>query len=600
MRLPALLLLLAAAVLITFHPVLNSRSLSFDDNEYLTENHLVQTPGFVSAGRFMTEVLEPSTVRGYYQPLSMTSLMLDYAAGGRPTDLRAFHRTGLLLHVLNTTLLGVFLYLLFDHAFTAVLVAALFGLHPVATECLPWLAQRKTLLATFFGLACLIAYLGFVRTRSWSFYAFSLFAYVLALLSKPTATPLAVALILLDRWPLQNLNRRTLLNKVPFLLIAAAFSAITVISQSRTGGTIPPDPSSWTRGPLILGYTTTLYLRNLLWPVGFPAYYPFPEPFSLANRAVLAHVVMGVVLAIAVVASARRSPRWLVGFLIFFVTIFPTLGLIGFTDVIAANRFLYLPMIGLLIPIADVLPRLWMGTPNRRRALARLCIISIGCAVLLAEAVASRAALVPWRDTTSLFRYLLENLPGAPDDAVGRIRYNLGNALADSGDRTAAIEEYRAAIELAPNLARAHNNLAVELVNADRPAEAVVHFDRALQLDSRNANALSSYGAALVKLGRPIEGLERFRQALQVKPDLLTARFNLGCTLMDLRRFDEAAVELQQVVDADSNDADAHAFLGHCLEQMGRVADALNHYRAALAINPVHPAAQARAKALSP
>lgn len=163
-----LLLILLIAVWLTVFlvhsPALSSKALSFDDDQYLTDNKLVRNPSVESAGRFLTEVLEPSTVRGYYQPLTMISLMIDCALGGGNDNLKPFHRTSLILHATNTVLIIVLLYMLMDSAIIAAMAGLLFGLHPMTVEVIPWVGERKTLLAAFFAILSLIFYVRYVHT----------------------------------------------------------------------------------------------------------------------------------------------------------------------------------------------------------------------------------------------------------------------------------------------------------------------------------------------------------------------------------------------------------------------------------------------------
>jgi len=195
-----------ACVAAAHWPALSAQALSFDDHEYMAENPLVQNPGWSSARRFLTEVLEPSTIGGYYQPLNMISLMLDYALGGRPDNLLPFHRTSLALHMANTALVIVLLYLLFGRAWVAAGVGLLFGLHPMTVETITWVGERKTLLAAFFALWSLIIYVYFTRKGNWKLYFGCMVMYVLALMSKPTSLPLPAAMLLMDYWPLGRGN----------------------------------------------------------------------------------------------------------------------------------------------------------------------------------------------------------------------------------------------------------------------------------------------------------------------------------------------------------------------------------------------------------
>jgi hypothetical protein len=225
------------AVLATHWPALSAKATSIDDGQYLMGNPLVQNPCWDSARRFLTEVLKPSTVSGYYQPLTMISLMLDYALGGREDNLFPFHRTSLALHAANTALVIVLLYLLFGNIWAAAAVGLLFGVHPMTVEPIPWLSERKTLLSAFFAFWALIFYICFTRTTgNKKYYIAALVAYLLALMSKPTSIFLPLMMLLMDYWPLNRLRCQVIVEKIPFLFLAAVFIIMTIVSQISAGG----------------------------------------------------------------------------------------------------------------------------------------------------------------------------------------------------------------------------------------------------------------------------------------------------------------------------------------------------------------------------
>ena len=241
---------------------------------------LKQLPGWPGAARFLSEVLEPSTVRGYYQPLSMISLMIDYAFGGRPGELGAFHRTSLILHVANTALIVGLLQLLFRRVWVAALVGLLFGLHPLTVEPVAWVGERKTVLASFFALLSLVLYVGHARRRNLWLLGGALFAFLLALMSKPTTTPLPALLLLLCYWPLRRLSGRAVVEKLPFVALAGVAVVVTVISQGRTAQLTAPTEYSPVRGGLVLCHNIVFYLYKIVWPV---AVAPFEVVITAVN-----------------------------------------------------------------------------------------------------------------------------------------------------------------------------------------------------------------------------------------------------------------------------------------------------------------------------
>jgi len=263
-------------------PALGSKALSFDDQQYLIDNSLVQNPSLASAKRFFIEILEPSTVHGYYQPLAMISLMLDYAAGGRDNNLRPFHITSLAFHTANTALVIVLLYMLFGNIWAAAAVGLLFGVHPMTVEAIPWVGERKTLLAAFFALWSLILYVRYSRGGVWKAYAGCFAMYLLALMSKPTSVPLPAVMLLMDYWPLKRLSVKSIWEKLPLFALAGAFAVITYISQNRTASTASPTTYGPWHIPLVLCHNIIFYLYKMILPVNLSSHYAFPKPFDLS------------------------------------------------------------------------------------------------------------------------------------------------------------------------------------------------------------------------------------------------------------------------------------------------------------------------------
>lgn len=518
-----LLLALGTAVLATHWPALSTQALSFDDTEYLTENRLVQNPSWTSARRFLSEVLEPSTTGGAYQPLSMISLMLDYAAGGRPDNLRAFHRTSLVLHVLNTALVALLLYLLFGNPWIAVAAALLFGLHPLTVGRITWVTDRKTVLAAFFSLWCLVHYLCYVRHGIRVHYAVALLLYVLAMMSKPTSLPLPVLFLLLDYWPLRRLSKRTALLTMPFFVVGGIGLIISFVSFHHTLQVVMPGHHGMPRILFIVCHNIVFYLCKVVWPVHLSTHCPFPEPFSLEHPAVLTGVIGTCVLVSIVLASWRRTRAPLIGWAVFFVAVFPTLGVIGFTPVIAANRFVYFPIVGILIILAAFLEWVCVRWGGGRRRARDVIVAAIILLVAGTEAVLSRQYAARWNDTVSLCEYMLKLTP--EEEAVHN---HLGVALRARGKTEEGIEHFRLAIEYDPESPRAHYNLGNALKDKRMLDEAITQFREALQRDPRHVLAHNNLGVALAMKGELDEAIRQYLQAVDLEPEHVPALINLG------------------------------------------------------------------------
>lgn len=578
--LSGLLVLVSAAVITVHWPALSAKTLSFDDHQYLVENELVKNPSLASAGRFLKEVLEPSTVQGYYQPLTMISLMLDYAASGSTDYLAPFHRTSLALHTANTALIIVLLYLLFGRPLPAAAAGILFGLHPMTVEPIPWIGERKTLLAAFFALWCLIFYIQFTRKRNWKFYICCLGMYVLSLMSKPTSTPLPVLMLFLDYWPLKRLKRRCLLEKLPFFAIGFISAMITYISQDRTIGTRLPTDYSLVRIPLILCHNIIFYPFKMIWPAKLSSHYAFPEPLSLSHPMVLTGVIGTLVLVILLIASMRWTRAVMTGWLFFFTAIFPTMGIIGFTNVIASDKFAYLPSIGLLMVLTAFLNWLCKTTDTKiiSRRIAAIIIVVI---LAVTEATATRRYLAHWQNTESYYKHMLTLTPRAAS-----LHFNLAYELQSQNRLDEAAEHYLQALSTNPNDTSSHNNLGGILQSQGKLQEAIEHYKNALQIEPDNVNSHTALGTVLSSQGKLAEATACFHLALEIKPDFAPAHYNLANTLVVQDKLDEAITHYGMAVRFSPDYAPAQYNLGILLQRQGKLDKAISHYRLAIQADP--------------
>ncbi len=603
----ALIIVVCAIVSVTHWPALSAQANFFDDIEYLNENLLVQNPSWTSARRFLTEILEPSTVGGYYQPLAMISLMADYALGGRPDNLRPFHRTSLALHTANTALIIVLLYLLFGHVWAAAAAGLLFGLHPMTVEPLCWVSERKTLLAAFFALWSLVLYVRFTRKNNWKLYLGCLTMYILALMSKPTSLPLPVMMLLLDYWPLKRLNRRAILEKLPLFVVTAVFALITYISQSRTGTTVSPTQYGPQRIPLILCHNIIFYLYKIIWPANLSSHYAFPEPLALSNPIILTAVIGTAILVPLLIISLRWTPAAMTGWLLFFIAISPTIGIIGFTNVIAADKFAYLPSLGLLMLLTSLLSWLWtinarlgarlgVGLPSRSReasgvswaagklAARQTAIVTALLVLASTEAIATRRYLAHWSDTVRLCEHILTLTPNA-----ARVHSQLGLALKSQGKLDEAIKHYNESLRINPDYANAHNDLALVLTRQGKLDEAIAHYTAALKLDPDLYPVHSNLADALARQGKLDQAVAHYTESLRINPDYANAHTRLAVLLLRQGNTNHAVTHLTEVLRIRPGSAEAHNNLGVALQAQGKLDRATHHYRQALQVKPDYP-----------
>lgn len=617
-----LIVAVCAAVLITHWPALSAKAVSYDDEQYIFDNILVRSPGLESARRFLTEAIEPSTVAGYYQPLTMISLMLDYVLGGQTTSLLPFHITSLTLHIANTALVIVLLHQLFGRVWIAAAVGLLFGVHPLTVEVIPWASERKTLLAAFFVLWSLVLYIHFVRKGNRKAYLGCIVMYVLALVSKPTSTPLPLLMLLMDFWPLKRLKWPAILEKLPLFIIGGISAVITYVSQSRTLSVVTPRAYGPMRVPFIVCHSIIFYLGKMVWPVNLSSHYPFPNPVGLSSPMVLIGVIGTCVLIPLLLMSLRWTRAAMTGFLIFFVAITPTLQTFQFSNVIASDKFAYLPSIGILMMLAAFL--VWIcGIDSSRRYRTKCIIVAIIVLMLAgAESFASRRYLVHWKDTVSLFTHIVKMAPNAASPLN-----NLGMALAKQGDTEQAIECFKKVLKIKPDDMDAHfslgkifteqgkedeamfyynkvlnskpkesmiyNNLAVMLVNKGKIGEAITMYRKGIEANLRFPSILhSGLGTLLLQQGKIDEGISELQTAVKLQPDA-TAFNNLGAAMLLKGNVDEAMECYEKAVRFDPKNAEAHYNFGNILLSQTKLKEAVSEYEKAIDINPKYTKAHA-------
>jgi hypothetical protein len=548
----ATLIAVLGIVLATYWPALSAGALYMDDKFYVSAP-LIRHPSWATVRTILGEVLSPSLVNGYYQPLALLSVMLDFLDPAAGSSLMPFHRTTLVLHLVNVALVVILLYVLFGNWVTAALLGMLYGLHPLNADAVLWIAERKTILSTCFALSSLLAYVAYARQVSpsghsdWRRYGASLLLYVCALLSKPTALPVVALLPILDYWPLKRFGWGTLLEKLPFLLVAIIAAVVTIVSQARAGQEGATEMMKPSYLPLVMGYCTSFYLLKMLWPAGLVSDYPCPQPLGLANPEVLVSLVGISVVVAAVVLSARTTRAWVAGGLFFLVTILPTIGIIRYTSSMAANRSMYLPMVGVLLPLNWMLNRLWNRDVGALKV-SGLRALAVGVAVVLAtgNAWATRKYESHWHDSVTLLQYYLTQTPNE-----WKLHTRLGNEWIQRDDYPSAIVEFREAVRLNPRWAENQLNLGRALFTVGQYAEAKPAFELALRQTPKDWRAHMLMGTTLTRQNDLDGALESFRTAAGLAPKQAVARYNIGNILAQQGKVEEAVEEYQQALRID-------------------------------------------------
>jgi tetratricopeptide (TPR) repeat protein len=661
-KMPLLCLLLGTLVFGTFFPAVNNNFVNYDDLTYVTENIHVQQ-GLTWAG--IRWAFCSSTASNWH-PLTWLSHMLDCQLYGLHP--RGHHLTSVLLHTTNTILLFMVLSRMMglrrdglqpscgsptpNASQTAVAppvatappagamwrslwVAVLFGLHPLHVQSVAWIAERKDVLSTFFMMLTLLAYARYVELvksqnrKCWLVYVLTLLFFALGLMSKPMLVMLPFVMLLLDYWPLGRVARlhdvsarqasggwrvasirRLVVEKIPFILLSVVSCVVTFLAQKSGGAVTSFERVSFgaRMGNALVSYVR--YLGKMFWPENLAILYPHPGEWPA--WVVLWSCLMLLGISILVVVLRQQRPYLPVGWFWFLGTLVPVIGLVQVGEQSMADRYMYVPMIGVLILVAWSLHEL-------------LVRCRYGMVVLSATATASailclfitRQQIGYWKDSETLFRHELAvagdsptahyklgvalNEKGDLDEAFRHFQemlrldpnnfpalYAMGVICSAKGQLDEAIPLFQEVIKLKPDYAEAHYRLGVALGQKGRWDEAISQYQEALQLNPNYFDAHISLGTAFGRKGQLDEAISQFQAALKLDPKNIGALYNLGTAFNGKGQPDAAIVSFQKVLELKPDYADAHNNLGLAFSRKGQLDEAINQFQEALRLDPDH------------
>ena len=426
------------------------------------------------------------------------------------------------------------------------------------------------------------------RKGDWKSYVGCFVTYVLAMMAKPISLPLPVLMVLMDYWPLSRIKWKTIREKIPFFVIAAVFAYITIESQGRTAVVTQPGEHGIVRIVLTLCHNIIFYLYKMAWPVNMSSYYVFPEPMGISHPMVMAGVIGTGILVVLLIVSLRWTRVLLTGWLIFFVAIFPAMGVIGFTIVIASDKFAYLPSVGILMILASFLTWLCGVASEKKSVMLRVAPVVVVLILASAEAVGSRRVLSYWRDTVTLCERMVSMTPEAVP-----LRYKLARALGLGGRGDEAIEHYRRILQLDSSFIKAYNGLGGELIERGDIDEAIDLFGKGLRIASDDFDLHRNLAFALKSKNRLDEAISEYRKAISIKPkyywvrpNFAQAKFELADVLRSRGQLDEAIELYREVLEVRGNYAEVHTNLGNALSSQDKLDEAIESYRKALELNP--------------
>jgi Flp pilus assembly protein TadD len=612
-------LLLAAVTLFVYWPARQCDFSGYDDPLYFSENAHVQ------AGLTWSNVTWAFTTgdAANWHPLTWLSLMLDAEIFGNQPE--GPHLVNLLFHLANAVLLFVLFHRLTAAAWRSAMVAALFALHPLHVESVAWIAERKDLLCAFFVLLTLLAYERYARsvagdsmpaTKDKSapsrmthhasvFYSAALVFLAFSLMSKPMAVTLPFLLLLLDWWPLNRFsnfkfqisnpehrrNHHSLFNrlaveKIPFFGLSLAACLVTFVVQQKGDAvaTLTAFPLPVRIENAFVSYAR--YLAKTIWPATLATPYPHPGHWPVAL--VIFSVLLFVGLCVAAFWSARKFPFVFTGWFWFAGMLVPVIGLVQVGTQSMADRYAYLPVVGLFVVFV------WgLAPPVARRNCSKPLVATIALVLLAACAVRTREQLVFWQNDGTLFGHAL---------AVTKNNYaasiNLGTWLSKNGQTKEALEQYDAALKMSPTDPLVLYDVANASASLGNYDEAVKDYRRALQFAAGRPNILNNLGCALMAQNQLPEAITNFEAALKAKPDFAFAHNSLATALFKQGRFDEAAQHFYAAVKLAPDNPQFGVNLGDTLVRLGRLQAAAECYRQASQLEPGNQEIAARLNSL--
>jgi len=590
----AICVLLGLAVGAVFGQTLGHGFVNYDDGDYVYENaailHGLSWQGVIWAFTH--------SHADNWHPLTTLSHMLDCQVYGlHPWG---HHLTSVVLHGATAILLFLMLRQMSGAMWRSAFVAAVFAIHPLRVESVAWVSERKDVLSGLFFMLTLWAYVCHVQKQGAKrqsaisfpgsgFYWLALFLFTLGLLCKPMLVTLPFVLLLLDYWPLNRLASPEaggpgsrfpawlglILEKIPFLLLTVAACVATVLAQQQVIESAQTFGIATRMGNALVSYAA--YVWQMVYPVGLAVFYPHPGSGLPIWRVGMSVVVLLIITA-GVMVGRRKHPYLLVGWLWYLGMLVPVIGLMQVGAQARADRYTYLPQIGLYMMVTWGVVELCAGWRHRRAVLG-----TVAAAILGGLLGAAYVQTGYWKDSVSLWT---RDLACASESSLAHNSF--GIALVGQGKLTEAIQQYERALQLNPDDVGVLCNLGLALATQGKPAEAIQQYERALQLKPDDFVAHNGLGVALAGQGKLAEAIQQFERALPLKPDDARVYFNLAVALANQGKLLEAIPQYERALQLKPDYADAHFYLGNALAGQGKLAEAIQHYERVLQLEPDH------------
>jgi len=538
------ILSLLALTLIVYFQVHDFEFVNFDDRETIVGNTHIRD-GLTLAG--LAWAFTTSYAANWF-PITWISHMLDFELFG--LDSGWHHLTNVMIHAASVLLLFALLRRMTGKLWESAFVSFVLALHPLHVESVAWVSERKDVLSAFFWFLTTWLYLDYVDRPSVRRCLLALGAFCLGLMSKQMLVTVPFALLLLDYWPLKRpLNSRLVLEKVPYLALSAVASLIAFKVQHQAGAVLSVDyvPLATRAANAIISYVA--YLMQFFWPSGLAVFYPYPPSFPAWQIAASALIL------IAISALAMRRPYLTVGWLWYLGTLVPVIGLVQVGEQARADRYTYIPMIGISIMLAWGIAEIMERQPK-----ARFTLRVVSAAFCLAWIALTWTQIQYWRNSVALFDHAIAS---TKNNFIAHL--NLGVVLAEQGHTQDALRHLYASVEEKPDHNDGHDTLGAVLGQMGRSQEAAEQFQTAIRIQPNDSEAHCNLGNVLLAQAKFPDAASEFRAAVRIFPDFSTAHFGLGAALLNQGQIDDAIAQFREALRIDPSMAPAQDALNKAL-----------------------------------
>jgi len=565
-------IVLTVATFAAFWQVNQFDFINFDDPIYVTENSHVQSGITLDGFRwaFSTRYYD------LWHPLLWLSFMFDYQFYG--LNAGGYHLTNLILHIMSALLLFWLFNRMTGAIWRSAFVAALFALHPLHVESVAWIAERKDVLSAFFWMLTLCLYVYYTEKPVIRRYLPVLFSFVCALMSKPMVITLPIVMILLDYWPLgrfdskkTNLILWQLKEKIPFFVLSAVLVIITLYAP-HSKAYVKAFPLGSRLANVPVSFVT--YLEKTFWPHDLAVFYPFSDQLPVWQ--VLGTALLILVISVAVIAAVKRLPYLFVGWMWYSITLLPVIKIVQVGRDSMADRYHYLPSIGIAVMMAWGLPLLFTREDTRKKILFPVAIT-----FLTIMSVLTWKQCGYWKNSVTLYSHTLQV---TKDNALAH--NNLGIALLAEGKVEEAIEHYNNAISITPDYIYFYNNRGSAYAKLGQYQRAIEDYNQAVRLKPDDAGAYYNKGIAYTDIGQYQLAIENFNTAIHLKPNNADAYNNLGTIYLKLGQYQQAIENCNQAIRLKPNDANGYYNRGIAYGKLGQHQREIEDYNQAISLTP--------------